>query len=381
MTTVLTRTFSTVPPRSRRVFSRIPRSDPWNTQLLITMLRTPPLISLPITTPPCPRTIVHPVMVTFSVATRSGVRSVPALSAMQSSPTSMWQSLMRTLRQDSGSMPSVFGESAGLWMCRFVRVTSSQREGCTVQAGELRRATSRIVTRSHSCRPIRVGRGWASSSRRWRKVSHQICPPPSIVPSPVIATSRSPCAYRQGEWPRPTAPSQRASTARYSAGSGTNCSSAPASRCSSTPLRRRSAPVRCTPAGTLTRPPPAAAASSRARCHCVVATAGSTRSCGGEVGVTAEPFGAGGPTGGEGRQGGDGAVCGAGCGTVPCGGSGVELLVRLGVLGDDVVQALAAGALDRGLVVAHRGLAHHELVVDVVQALLDGGPLGVEGLR
>src|SRR5699024_1246884 len=179
----------------------------------------------------------------------------------------------------------------------------------------------------------------------------------------------------------PPAPSQRASTARYSAGSGTNCSSAPASRCSSTPLRRRSAPVRCTPAGTLTRPPPAAAASSRARCHCVVATAGSTRSCGGEVTVTAEPFGAGGPTGGEGRQGGDGAVCGAGCGTVPCGGSGVELLVRLGVLGDDVVQALAAGALDRGLVVAHRGLAHHELVVDVVQALLDGGPLGVEGLR
>ena len=52
MTMLVMRRFSTRPPRSRRVLTRIPRSVPWNTQLLITTLRTSPLISLPMTTPP-----------------------------------------------------------------------------------------------------------------------------------------------------------------------------------------------------------------------------------------------------------------------------------------------------------------------------------------
>src|SRR5699024_2512303 len=210
----------------------------------------------------------------------------------------------------------------------------------------------------------KVGRGWASSSRRWRKVSHQACPPPSIVPSPVIATSCSPCAYRQGECTAPAAPSQRASTTGYRAGYGTNCSSAPASRCSSTPLRWLSAPGRCTPAGRLTRPPPRAAASSIACCRRAVAGAVAALSCGVSVRVTTEPFWGrrrgGAEGGGFARSGAIPRGGRAAQGAVPRSGTGVELLVRLGVLGDDVVQALAAGALDRGLVVAHRGLPHHE---------------------
>ena len=52
MTMPVTRRFSISPPRPRRVFTRIPRSVPWNTQAEMTTLRTPPAISLPITTPP-----------------------------------------------------------------------------------------------------------------------------------------------------------------------------------------------------------------------------------------------------------------------------------------------------------------------------------------
>src|SRR3989449_8269124 len=62
--------------------------------------------------------------------------SMPDFSVMQSSPTSMWQSEIRTSRHESGLMPSVFGESAGLKIVTFVAVTFSQRTGLMVQAGE-----------------------------------------------------------------------------------------------------------------------------------------------------------------------------------------------------------------------------------------------------
>ena len=95
----------------------------------MTTLRTPPLISLPMTTPPCPCTIVQPVIVMFSHGTRSGEASVPALMVMQSSPTSMWQSLIRTFRHDSGLMPSVLGESGGLVIRTPDTLTSWQSNG------------------------------------------------------------------------------------------------------------------------------------------------------------------------------------------------------------------------------------------------------------
>ena len=62
--------------------------------------------------------------------------SMPDFSVMQSSPTSMWQSEIRTSRHESGLMPSVFGESGGLKIVTLVTVTFSQRTGLMVQAGE-----------------------------------------------------------------------------------------------------------------------------------------------------------------------------------------------------------------------------------------------------
>ena len=129
ITTPVTDTSSTLPPRPRRDLMRMPLSVPSNTQPVIATRRMSPLISLPSTTPPCPCTIVQPVMVTFSQGTRCSASSVPALTAMQSSPTSIWQSLMRTLRQLSGSMPSVLGESDGLTTVSPRMETFSQRSG------------------------------------------------------------------------------------------------------------------------------------------------------------------------------------------------------------------------------------------------------------
>jgi hypothetical protein len=101
---------------------------PSKTQSLITTPRTPPDISLPITTPPWPASMVQLAITMFSHGAGSAFdASVPALMAMQSSPTSMWQSVMRTLRHDSGSMPSVFGESAGFLIRIPETRTSSHR--------------------------------------------------------------------------------------------------------------------------------------------------------------------------------------------------------------------------------------------------------------
>ena len=127
-----------MPPRPRVDFRRIPRSVPSKTQLLMVTFFTPPLISLPITTPPCPLNMVQLVIVIFSQGTPSlrACRSRPDLMVMQSSPTEMWQSQMCTFLHDSGLMPSVLGEGT-LWMVMPLMVTLSQNSGFTVQKGEL----------------------------------------------------------------------------------------------------------------------------------------------------------------------------------------------------------------------------------------------------
>ena len=111
MTMLSTRICSTTPPRPRDAFSRIPASVPSKTQFEMVTRFTPPDISLPITTPPCPESMIQLVIVMFSQAfpyLRPSA-SRPDLMVMQSSPTLMKQSEMRTLRQEVGLMPSVLG--------------------------------------------------------------------------------------------------------------------------------------------------------------------------------------------------------------------------------------------------------------------------------
>ena len=84
----VTQISSTLPPRPRRVLTRMPLSVPSKTQPAMDTRRMEPLISLPSTTPPWPCTIVQPVMVMSSQGISRSQSSVPALMAMQSSPTS-----------------------------------------------------------------------------------------------------------------------------------------------------------------------------------------------------------------------------------------------------------------------------------------------------
>ena len=189
ITTPVTLTSSTTPPRPRRLLMRMPRSVPSNTHPAMDTRRMPPLISLPSTTPPWPCTIVQPVMAMFSQGTFSSASSVPALTAMQSSPTSMWQPVMRTLRQLSGSMPSVLGESNGLTIVSLSIVTSSQRTGWIVQLGLLRTTKSLMRTRVQSSKQTAQGR--AAESVFARKAVHHFLPCPSSVPKPVSATLTS----------------------------------------------------------------------------------------------------------------------------------------------------------------------------------------------
>ena len=86
--------------------------------LEILILLTPPAISLPTTTPPWPRSIRQ---LRISYSADGTLSSLPKkilldLIAMQSSPTEITVPRIRTFWQDSGSMPSVFGEMGGLVM-------------------------------------------------------------------------------------------------------------------------------------------------------------------------------------------------------------------------------------------------------------------------
>ena len=146
ITILFTLIFSTTPPRPRVDFRRIPRSVPSKTQLEMVMLRTLPLISLPITTPPCPESIVQFVTVIFSqgVAKRRPCKSRPLLMVIQSSPTEIWQSEICTFLHDSGLIPSVLGDF-GLIMVNPVILIFSLNCGFTVQKGELTMVTPSIL--------------------------------------------------------------------------------------------------------------------------------------------------------------------------------------------------------------------------------------------
>src|SRR5437868_6555899 len=97
-------------------------------QLRTLTFRTDPDISLPMTTPPWPCANVQLLTKIFShgIATRLPSALYPDLITMQSSPTSKWQLLMRTFRQESGSIASVFAESEGAIIVRLSSVTFSQ---------------------------------------------------------------------------------------------------------------------------------------------------------------------------------------------------------------------------------------------------------------
>ncbi len=75
------------------------------------MLRTPPVISLPMVTPPWPSANVQLRMTMSSDGTLTRLPSAffPDLMAMQSSPVLNVHPWMTTSRQDSGSQPSLFG--------------------------------------------------------------------------------------------------------------------------------------------------------------------------------------------------------------------------------------------------------------------------------
>ena len=73
--------------------------------------------------------MVQPVIEIFSLGLGAGVSSVPDLMAMQSSPTSMVQPVIRRFRVPSGSIPSVLGESGGFIIVTPVMVMESQYKG------------------------------------------------------------------------------------------------------------------------------------------------------------------------------------------------------------------------------------------------------------
>ncbi|MBA7636143.1 hypothetical protein ES703_43758 [subsurface metagenome] len=130
--------FSTTPPRPRVLLIRTARSVPTHTMLLTVTLRTPPDISLPMTMAPWPLYITQLVMVTFSVGLPFNLPSSsrPDFNVMQSSPVSKKQFEMRTLRQDSGFTPSVFGADSGLIIEIPSTTRFSQPTRWTVHDGE-----------------------------------------------------------------------------------------------------------------------------------------------------------------------------------------------------------------------------------------------------
>ena len=129
--TSLTKTFSTTPPRIALVLILIPRS---RSGLLMAHCstktsRAPPLISLPIVTPPCPARIRQPRTTTRSTGTLTRLPSAlrPDLRAMQSSPVSKVVSSIRTSEHDSGLQPSLLGPREAMVTRRTV--TFEERTG------------------------------------------------------------------------------------------------------------------------------------------------------------------------------------------------------------------------------------------------------------
>lgn len=101
---------------------------------------------------------VHPVMVTSSQTRPSRVLSIAALRQMASSPARMSQSLTRTRRQASMSMPSLLGIRTSLSMVMPCTRTSSHRLSRIVHDAPSTMHTPVIETR-------RTSRKWTTKTR------------------------------------------------------------------------------------------------------------------------------------------------------------------------------------------------------------------------
>ena len=187
-------------------------------------LRHPPLTSLPMTTPPCPSSMEQRRTMMFWLGRFQRRPSAlrPLLMAIQSSPVWKRQSSINTPSHDSGSQPSPLGPS-------FQKVTPRTttfllRRGCSTQKGERSKVTPSTNTPSQStkltswgrkvcpCPKILSSTGTLFSAifmrfsrspsfcagmpsfqpkRAEPHIGHQLSipAPPSMVPSPVMATS------------------------------------------------------------------------------------------------------------------------------------------------------------------------------------------------
>src|SRR5215471_16250575 len=115
-------------------------------QFSMKTLLTPPEISLPTDTPPCPFFMWQSRMITLRVGVCSLRPSafLPDLMAMQSSPVLKKQFSMRTSVHDSGSHPSVLGPEASIVSPRTITFVHST--GCTCHMGEPSKVTPSIST-------------------------------------------------------------------------------------------------------------------------------------------------------------------------------------------------------------------------------------------
>ncbi len=139
-----------------------------NVQFLASMFLTPPLISLPITNPPCPLNTVQPSMTTFSHGRPRLLpsASLPLFMQMPSSPTSNVEFLTTALRHDSRSSPSPFCAYSGFCTVMLSMSTFSHISGWMFHDGELRNVTPCNHTLRHDTRLTITGRMW------WRMFLH-----------------------------------------------------------------------------------------------------------------------------------------------------------------------------------------------------------------
>mmetsp|Transcript_8239 Transcript_8239/g.30388 ORF Transcript_8239/g.30388 Transcript_8239/m.30388 type:complete len:201 (+) Transcript_8239:712-1314(+) len=189
------------PPRVQPVFkwmaarSRSPAAAT-DVTFCTTTLPTPPDTSEPMEMAPAvvllwnkSRTVTLSVGRLYSLPKQSQ----PDLRATPSSPFSTCTRSMSTLVQESGSTPSVLGESKGARMVTSRTTTSSQYTGCSVQKGELR--SVRLATSSPLQLSTSTSRPRVCVSRCSRCCRHHTSPCPSMTPPPVSVrlTMPSPC--------------------------------------------------------------------------------------------------------------------------------------------------------------------------------------------
>ena len=196
-------------PRPRRVLMRRPRSLPSIRQLCTRTCFTPPLISLPTVTPPCPSSMWQ---YAISMSSQGVLYSfpmyiLPDLMAMQSSPVEKRMPSALTFLQLSGSKPSVLGLFQGAVTLTLMKARSLLKHGCRFQEGELMKCTPCTVTFSQSLRYSSLGRAGLSPVLG---LSHQPASPPRplTVPSPIMFTFFSPNPFIAEAWQAWASPSQ-----------------------------------------------------------------------------------------------------------------------------------------------------------------------------